>query len=95
MKSFKEHCCNECVDQYVDIIEAADQSMYDDEIPSMYDIKKIPATYKTTTSEQSDIYDMGRQGAATGGIASLTKTVAPKKGPESEGLAYFMKRGKK
>ena len=32
---------------------------------------------------------------ATGGIASLTKTVAPKKGPESEGLAYFMKRGKK
>ena len=34
-------------------------------------------------------------GFATGGIASLTKTVAPKKGPESEGLAYFMKRGKK
>jgi len=36
---------------------------------------------------------------ATGGIASLTKTVAPKKGPQSqgqsEGLAYFMKRGKK
>jgi len=24
MKSFKEHCCNECVDQYVDIIEAAE-----------------------------------------------------------------------
>jgi len=36
---------------------------------------------------------------AQGGIASLTKTVAPKKGPQSqgqsEGLAYFMKHGKK
>jgi len=78
-----------------DIIEAADQSMYEDEIPSMYDMKKIPATYKSTTSEQSDIYDMGRQGAASGGIANLTRTTAPKKGPQSEGLAYFMKNGKK
>jgi hypothetical protein len=61
----------------------------------MYDIKKIPATYKTTTSEQSDIYDMGRQGAATGGLANLTTKTAPKKGPQSQGLAYFMKRGRK
>ena len=32
---------------------------------------------------------------ATGGIANLTRTIAPKKGPQSEGLAYFMKNGKK
>ena len=57
------------------------------------------ATYRpnpfSDTSEQSDIYDMGRQGAATGGLADLTRTIAPKKGPQSEGLAYFMKRGRK
>ena len=57
------------------------------------------ATYRpnpfSDTSEQSDIYDMGRQGAATGGLANLTTKTAPKKGPQSEGLAYFMKHGRK
>jgi len=32
---------------------------------------------------------------ASGGLADLTRTIAPKKGPQSEGLAYFMKNGKK
>ena len=57
------------------------------------------ATYRpnpfSDISEQSDIYDMGRQGAATGGLANLTTKTAPKKGPQSEGLAYFMKHGRK
>ena len=34
-------------------------------------------------------------GFASGGLADLTRTIAPKKGPQSEGLAYFMKNGKK
>ena len=34
-------------------------------------------------------------GFATGGLANLTTKTAPKKGPQSEGLAYFMKNGKK
>jgi len=32
---------------------------------------------------------------ATGGLANLTTKTAPKKGPQSEGLAYFMKHGRK
>jgi len=48
-----------------------------------------------TGLEGIDLNFLPRPAKATGGIASLTKTVAPKKGPESEGLAYFMKRGKK
>ena len=34
-------------------------------------------------------------GFATGGLANLTTKTAPKKGPQSQGLAYFMKRGRK
>jgi len=34
-------------------------------------------------------------GFATGGLANLTTKTAPKKGPQSEGLAYFMKHGRK
>jgi len=32
---------------------------------------------------------------ASGGLANLTRTIPPEKGPQSQGLAYFMKNGKR
>ena len=53
----------------------------------------------------SDIDDMnkanideiigGRKKNATGGLANLTRTTPPKRGPQSQGLASFMKNGKR
>ena len=53
----------------------------------------------------SDIDDMnkanideiigGRKKNATGGLANLTRTIPPKRGPQSQGLASFMKNGKR
>jgi hypothetical protein len=52
----------------------------------------LPTSYKATPQELDDIYDMGRLGASSGGIASGPP---PEKGPQSQGLAYFMKNGKR
>ena len=53
----------------------------------------------------SDIDDMnkanideiigGRKKNATGGLANLTRTIPPERGPNSQGLASFMKNGKR
>ena len=49
-------------------------------------------SYEATPQELDDIYDMGRLGASSGGIASGPP---PEKGPQSQGLAYLMKNGKR
>jgi len=51
-----------------------------------------PGTYKASSEELDDIYDMGRLGASSGGVASGPP---PEKGPQSQGLAYLMKNGKR
>ena len=52
----------------------------------------LPTSYKATPQELDDIYDMGRLGASSGGIASGPP---PEKGPQSQGLAYLMNNGKR
>ena len=52
----------------------------------------LPTSYQATPQELDDIYDMGRLGASSGGIASGPP---PEKGPQSQGLAYLMKNGKR
>ncbi len=39
--------------------------------------------------------DKGRTRQASGGLTSLTRTIPPERGPNSQGLAYFMKNGKR
>ena len=62
------------------------------EIQSTQQQLGLPTSYKATPQELDDIYDMGRLGASSGGIASGPP---PKKGPQSQGLAYLMKNGKR
>ena len=62
------------------------------EIQSTQQQLGLPTSYKATPQELDDIYDMGRLGASSGGIASGPP---PEKGPQSQGLAYLMKNGKR
>ena len=39
--------------------------------------------------------DRGRTRQAEGGLTSLTRTIPPERGPNSQGLASFMKNGMK
>ena len=46
--------------------------------------------------EENRLIEEGaRLGASSGGLANLTRTIPPEKGPQSQGLAYFMKNGKR
>jgi len=46
--------------------------------------------------EENRLIEEGaRLGASSGGLANLTRTIPPKKGPQSQGLAYLMKNGKR
>ena len=42
----------------------------------------------------SELPEVDRMGAASGGLANLTRTVAPPRGPQHMGLASFKKRGR-
>ena len=44
---------------------------------------------------KSDDFAFNEFSAASGGLANLTRTIPPEKGPQSQGLAYFMKNGKR
>ena len=44
---------------------------------------------------QYDFASGGRAGFTGGGLANLTRTIPPERGPQSQGLAYFMKNGKR
>ena len=75
----------------------APKSYYDEimsEIPSEGRLKEfsIPFTDKKFTLPEVGV---GEFQAASGGLANLTRTIPPEKGPQSQGLAYFMKNGKR
>ena len=55
---------------------------------------------KNMTPEEKEQYIAEEQeqmgvAAANGGLINLTRTTPPEKGPQSQGLAYFMKNGKR
>jgi len=55
-----------------------------------------PGVFNATSNQLDDIYDMGRQGAASGGIAGVRRpnAIAPESGPapQGEGLSYLLNR---
>ena len=55
-----------------------------------------PGVFNATSNQLDDIYDMGRQGAASGGIAGVRRpnAIAPESGPapQGEGLSYILNR---
>ena len=47
------------------------------------------------TTRLNVLKDKGRTRQASGGLTSLTRTTPPERGPNSQGLASFMKNGMK
>ena len=55
-----------------------------------------PGVRKSLLEEQGiDPIAIRNTRLANGGLANLTRTIPPEKGPQSQGLAYFMKNGKR
>jgi hypothetical protein len=66
-------------------------SVFEERVPTL--LGDAPKSYYDEI--MSELPEVDRMGAASGGLANLTTKTAPKKGPQSEGLAYFMKHGRK
>jgi len=58
-------------------------------------LKMDPEDRVLETTRLNVLKDKGRTRQASGGLTSLTRTIPPEKGPQSQGLAYFMKNGKR
>ena len=58
-------------------------------------LKMNPEDQVLETTRLNVLKDKGRTRQASGGLTSLTRTIPPQRGPQSQGLASFMKNGKR
>ena len=70
-------------------------SVLDREDPEKTEWTPLGRAPKTLINKwQGELPDIDAWGAANGGIASLTRTTPPERGPQHMGLAYLRKHGR-